>query len=59
MEAEYSLPQQTTVMNIIPEEDHRRIQPEAYASSAIYTELNYQVCNCFCNLVFKDIISRD
>lgn len=45
MEAEYSLPQHTNVMNPIPEEAQlRRLQPEPYASSAIYTELNYQVC---------------
>ncbi|KAJ8724385.1 hypothetical protein PYW08_015859 [Mythimna loreyi] len=43
MEAEYSLPQHTNVMNPIPEETQlRRLQPEPYASSAIYTELNYQ-----------------
>ncbi|CAB3235805.1 unnamed protein product [Arctia plantaginis] len=42
MEAEYSLPQHTNVMNPIHEEMQRRIQPEPYASSAIYTELNYQ-----------------
>ncbi|XP_026731821.1 neogenin-like isoform X3 [Trichoplusia ni] len=42
MEAEYSLPQHTNVLNPIPEEGQRRLQPEPYASSAIYTELNYQ-----------------
>lgn len=48
MEAEYSLPQHTNVMNPIPEETQlRRLQPEPYASSAIYTELNYQVCIIF------------
>lgn len=49
MEAEYSLPQHTHVMNPIPEENPRRLQPEPYASSAIYTELNYQVCITFCH----------
>lgn len=43
MEAEYTLPQHTSNMNAMPQEDHRRIAPEPYASSAIYTELNYQV----------------
>lgn len=43
MEAEYTLPQHSSAMNPIPEEDHRRNPPEPYASSAIYTELNYQV----------------
>lgn len=45
MEAEYTLPQQTSIMNPVPEENPLRIQPEPYASSAIYTELNYQVNN--------------
>lgn len=45
MEAEYSLPQHTNVMNPIQEEMQKRIQTEPYASSAIYTELNYQVSN--------------
>lgn len=43
MEAEYTLPQHTSNMSAMPQEDHRRIAPEPYASSAIYTELNYQV----------------
>ncbi|KOB78706.1 Roundabout, isoform B, partial [Operophtera brumata] len=43
MEAEYTLPQHSSAMNPIPEEQHRRNPPEPYASSAIYTELNYQV----------------
>lgn len=44
MEAEYSLPDHTNTMNPIFEEEQRRHrQPEPYASSAIYTELNYQV----------------
>ncbi|XP_041968181.1 peroxidasin homolog [Aricia agestis] len=42
MEAEYSLPQQHSNVNVMIQNDHRRIQPEPYASSAIYTELNYQ-----------------
>ncbi|RVE53566.1 hypothetical protein evm_001707 [Chilo suppressalis] len=45
MEAEYTLPQHTSSMNAMPQEDHRRIAPEPYASSAIYTELNYQLQN--------------
>lgn len=43
MEAEYSLPQHPSSMTAVPQEDQRRIAPEPYASSAIYTELNYQV----------------
>ncbi|KAL0881768.1 hypothetical protein ABMA27_001552 [Loxostege sticticalis] len=43
MEAEYTLPQHTSNMSAMPQEDHRRIAPEPYASSAIYTELNYQL----------------
>lgn len=46
MEAEYSLPQHTTTVNVLSQVDNR-IPPEPYASSAIYTELNYQVINCF------------
>lgn len=43
-EAEYSLPQQP-INGMLPviEDDQRRVQTEAYASSAIYTELNYGV----------------
>ena len=54
MEAEYSLPQHTNVMNPIPEETQlRRLQPEPYASSAIYTELNYQVCISLLDFIFN------
>lgn len=42
MEAEYSLPQHTSNLNNITHEE-RRITTEPYASSAIYTELTYQV----------------
>ncbi|XP_072950046.1 netrin receptor DCC-like [Epargyreus clarus] len=42
MEAEYSLPQHANVMSGMSKDDPRRIPPEPYASSAIYTELNYQ-----------------
>ncbi|XP_053605751.1 LOW QUALITY PROTEIN: protein sidekick-1-like [Plodia interpunctella] len=41
MEAEYTLPQHPH-MNAMPQEEHRRIAPEPYATSAIYTELNYR-----------------
>ncbi|KPI98678.1 Roundabout-like 2 [Papilio xuthus] len=41
MEAEYSLPQHASNLKNIGHEE-RRIAPEPYASSAIYTELNYQ-----------------
>ncbi|KAI5644534.1 immunoglobulin i-set domain-containing protein [Phthorimaea operculella] len=41
MEAEYSLPQHPSTMAAMPQEEQRRIAPEPYASSAIYTELNY------------------
>lgn len=48
MEAEYSLPQHASnLKNIVHEE--RRIAPEPYASSAIYTELNYQVGGIWLN----------
>ncbi|XP_045767357.1 netrin receptor DCC-like isoform X1 [Maniola jurtina] len=43
MEAEYSLPQHTSAVNMMSHEDNRRHPPEPYASSAIYTELNYQL----------------
>lgn len=39
IEAEYSLPQHTNTAN---QEKVQRTQPEPYASSAIYSELNYQ-----------------
>ncbi|OWR41427.1 roundabout protein 2 [Danaus plexippus plexippus] len=42
MEAEYSLPQHTSALNMMAQEDTRRHAPEPYASSAIYTELHYQ-----------------
>ncbi|CAK1579452.1 unnamed protein product [Parnassius mnemosyne] len=42
MEAEYSLPQHTNNITDIIHEDRRKVAPEPYASSAIYTELNYQ-----------------
>ncbi|XP_045496294.1 neogenin-like isoform X2 [Colias croceus] len=43
MEAEYSLPQHASATsNIILQEDNRKYPPEPYASSAIYSELNYQ-----------------
>ncbi|XP_050665497.1 neogenin-like [Leptidea sinapis] len=42
MEAEYSLPQHTGVISDICLEDKRKYPPEPYASSAIYSELNYQ-----------------
>lgn len=51
MEAEYTLPQHNHSMNPMPQEDHRRIPPEPYASSAIYTELNYQVSS-------NDLVSK-
>lgn len=44
MEAEYSLPQHSAANDIICQDDKRKYPPEAYASSAIYSELNnYQV----------------
>ncbi|XP_026759735.2 roundabout homolog 1-like [Galleria mellonella] len=42
MEAEYTLPQHSHTMNPMPQEEYKRMPPEPYASSAIYTELNYQ-----------------
>ncbi|KAM3966989.1 neogenin [Aphomia sociella] len=42
MEAEYTLPQHSHTMNPMPQEEYNIIPPEPYASSAIYTELNYQ-----------------
>ncbi|KAL4707276.1 hypothetical protein ACJJTC_019814 [Scirpophaga incertulas] len=43
IEEEYTLPQHASSMSAVPQEDHRRIATEPYASSAIYTELNYQL----------------
>ncbi|CAF4901089.1 unnamed protein product [Pieris macdunnoughi] len=40
MEAEYSLPQHSATKDIIRQDDIRKFPPEAYASSAIYSELN-------------------
>ncbi|GBP49441.1 Roundabout homolog 2 [Eumeta japonica] len=43
VEAEYSLPDHPVVnFNSVGFEERRRVPPEPYASSAIYTELNYQ-----------------
>ncbi|XP_060802288.1 protein sidekick-1 isoform X2 [Amyelois transitella] len=42
MEAEYTLPQHIHNLNSMPQEEHRRVAPEPYATSAIYTELNYR-----------------
>ncbi|XP_012549697.1 immunoglobulin superfamily DCC subclass member 3 isoform X1 [Bombyx mori] len=41
-EAEYSLPQHSNTVNPKCEEEQQRLQPQPYASCAIYTELNYQ-----------------
>ncbi|KAG7309657.1 hypothetical protein JYU34_004145 [Plutella xylostella] len=40
MEAEYSLPQHSNVMNLMSADDRAATEP--YATCAIYTELNYQ-----------------
>ncbi|XP_061704766.1 neogenin-like isoform X2 [Cydia pomonella] len=45
MEAEYTLPQQQNNISTMPHEEQRSVPPEPYASSAIYTELNYPVHN--------------
>lgn len=43
MGAEYSLPQHPTPGMLQAQEDQRRMQTEPYASSAIYSELNFRV----------------
>lgn len=59
MEAEYSLPQHTSTVNMMSHEDNRRHPPEPYASSAIYTELNYQVfCRPLLNKVTHKVTER-